>query len=155
MRLLWGGTGEEAIFHLVSWDKIFSPLSGGWLGFRKLCIFNKALLGKWLWMFHHKESDSLCTAVTDSKYGRDKRGWGSKEAGGNNGVVVWKNIRRGWDVFVQYIIFLFGDWARICFWHDPSWCGGSALRAAFPDWWLTFWIVLVALHSGMFSYLEQ
>ncbi|KAG6720010.1 hypothetical protein I3843_03G038700 [Carya illinoinensis] len=38
---LWRDLGEEAKFHLVSWDKICTPLSCGGLGFRKLSIFNK------------------------------------------------------------------------------------------------------------------
>jgi hypothetical protein len=40
--------GEEFKFHLVSWSKVCTPISEGWLGIRNLLMFNRALLGKWL-----------------------------------------------------------------------------------------------------------
>jgi hypothetical protein len=46
---LWNGIGEEFKFHLVNWPKVCSPISSGGLGIRNLRLFNKALLGKWLW----------------------------------------------------------------------------------------------------------
>jgi hypothetical protein len=49
LQFLWGGIGEEFKFHLVNWSKVCSPISNGGLGIRNLRIFNKALLGKWLW----------------------------------------------------------------------------------------------------------
>jgi len=51
---LWGGIGEEFKFHLVNWAKVCSPISSGGLGIRNLRIFNKALLGKWLWRYAHE-----------------------------------------------------------------------------------------------------
>jgi hypothetical protein len=45
---LWRGTSEEFKYHLVSWSKVFPPISEGGLGIWNLRIFNKALLGKWL-----------------------------------------------------------------------------------------------------------
>jgi hypothetical protein len=47
---LWAGMREEK-FHLVKWSQICQPLSSGGLGIRNLRIFNRALLGKWLWRF--------------------------------------------------------------------------------------------------------
>jgi hypothetical protein len=51
---LWGGIGEEFKYHLVSWSKVCSPISEGGLGIRNLRIFNKALLGKWLWRYAYE-----------------------------------------------------------------------------------------------------
>jgi hypothetical protein len=48
---LWGGPGEEFKYHLVSWAKVCTPISKGGLGIRNLVLFNRALLGKWLWRF--------------------------------------------------------------------------------------------------------
>jgi hypothetical protein len=43
--------GDEHKFHLVNWQQVCSPLQNGGLGIRNLSIFNKALLGKWLWRY--------------------------------------------------------------------------------------------------------
>jgi hypothetical protein len=51
---LWGGVGEEFKYHLVSWSEGCSPILEGGLGIRNLRIFNKALLGKWLWRYAHE-----------------------------------------------------------------------------------------------------
>jgi hypothetical protein len=45
---LWGGMGEEFKYHLVSWEKVCTPILNGGLGIRNLVLFNRALLGKWL-----------------------------------------------------------------------------------------------------------
>jgi hypothetical protein len=49
--ILWGGIGAEFKYHLVSWSKICSPIYEGGLGIRNLQVFNKALVGKWLWRY--------------------------------------------------------------------------------------------------------
>jgi hypothetical protein len=48
---LWGGLGDEFKYHLVSWSKVCSSVSVGGLGIRNLLMFNRALLGKWLWRY--------------------------------------------------------------------------------------------------------
>ena len=48
---LWGGLGEEFKFHLVNWDSVCSPVQCGGLAVKNLRLYNKALLGKWLWRF--------------------------------------------------------------------------------------------------------
>jgi hypothetical protein len=65
---LWGGTGEEFKFYLVNWSKVCSPISNDGLGIRNLRIFNKALLGKWLWRYAH-ERGAWWKSVVDAKYG--------------------------------------------------------------------------------------
>ena len=64
---LWGGLGEEFKYHLVSWSKVCSPVSVGGLGIRNLLMFNRALLGKWLWRYMH-EIGALWRVVVDFKY---------------------------------------------------------------------------------------
>jgi len=48
---LWGGLGVEFKYHLVSWSKVCSPISEGDLDIKNLIVFNRTLLGKWLWHF--------------------------------------------------------------------------------------------------------
>ncbi|XP_042950267.1 uncharacterized protein LOC122282377 [Carya illinoinensis] len=55
---LWGGIGEEFKFHLIRWEQVCRPISNGGLGIRKLRIFNRALLGKWLWRYYREQKPS-------------------------------------------------------------------------------------------------
>jgi hypothetical protein len=65
---LWGGMGEGKKFHLVNWSQVCQPIHLGGLGIRNLRIFNKALLGKWLWRFGN-EREALWRQVIVAKYG--------------------------------------------------------------------------------------
>jgi hypothetical protein len=57
---LWGRIGEEFKYHLVSWSKVCSPISEAGLGVQNFKMFNRALLGKWLWRYvHERERHSV------------------------------------------------------------------------------------------------
>uniref|UniRef100_A0A2N9HT73 Reverse transcriptase domain-containing protein n=1 Tax=Fagus sylvatica TaxID=28930 RepID=A0A2N9HT73_FAGSY len=75
---LWGGMGEGKKFHLVNWAQVCQPIHLGGLGIRYLQIFNKALLGKWLWRFGN-EREALWRLVIVAKYGEQHGGWSSGE----------------------------------------------------------------------------
>jgi hypothetical protein len=114
---LWGGLEEEHKLHLVNWHQVCTPLSGGGLGIRDVAIFNKALLGKWLWRYS-TEPNSLWRQVIDSKYGGQGNFWVSNRVNTPHGVSLWRHIRAGWDVFSQHISYMgIGDDQ---FLHDPS-----------------------------------
>ena len=105
---LWSGVGDEHKFHLVNWKQVCSPIARGGLGIRNMLLFNKALLGKWLWLYVN-EFDSLWRRVVDCKYGSQRRGWCSNQTKAPYGVSLWKYIRAGWESFAKHITFKMGD----------------------------------------------
>jgi hypothetical protein len=119
-NFLWGGMGEGKKFHLMKWSQVCQPLHLGGLGIRNVRLFNRALLGKWLLRFGN-ERESLWRHVIHSKYGSLPGGWTSATIPGPYGVGLWKNIRKDWVHFAQYLRFEVGDGTRIKFWTD-SWC---------------------------------
>uniref|UniRef100_A0A2N9FL13 Reverse transcriptase zinc-binding domain-containing protein n=1 Tax=Fagus sylvatica TaxID=28930 RepID=A0A2N9FL13_FAGSY len=128
---LWGGMGDEHKYHLVNWQKICATLQHGGLGIRNLSIFNKALLGKWLWRYG-AEHEALWRRVVDSKYGSRWGGWCSHRVHVPYGVGLWKFIRAGWDSFSRHSAFKVGDGSRVKFWLD-TWCGNQPFRDSFPE----------------------
>jgi hypothetical protein len=112
------------------WNKVCSPIPEGGLGIRNLRVFNKALLGKWLWRYAH-ERESWWRIAIDAKFGSSWGGWSSIASSGPHGVGLWKNIRKGWSSFVSFTRFKLGNGSKIRFW-DDVWCGELALKEAFP-----------------------
>ena len=55
-NFLWGASKDVFKYPLVAWDKVYLPIKCGGLGIRRIRLFNKALLEKWLWRFG-KETD--------------------------------------------------------------------------------------------------
>ncbi|KAG2688943.1 hypothetical protein I3760_09G116800 [Carya illinoinensis] len=126
-----GGLGEEFKFHLVKWEHVCCPISGGGLGIRNLKNFNRALLGKWLWRFA-QEHDSLWKQVVVNKYGGLWGEWCTREVRRAYGVGLWKHIRRGWGVFNHHVKLCVGTGSRIKFWRDV-WCASRALKDLYPS----------------------
>jgi hypothetical protein len=130
-NFLWGGLGEEFKCHLVNWSKVCTPLKERGLGIRNLMVFNRTLLGKWLWHYGSKR-DAWWRVVVDSKFGSLWGGWCYLEPEGAFGVGLWKNIRRGWDTFKGLTRFAVGDGTRVSFRYDV-WCRDTTLKIAFPS----------------------
>jgi hypothetical protein len=97
-NFLWGGLGDGFKHHLVGWDTICSPLAQGGLRVRKVKVFNRALLGKWLWKFG-REVTHLWRRVIAAKYGLDCGGWMTQNPKGTHGCSLWKGIFSGWEFF--------------------------------------------------------
>ncbi|KAG7950083.1 hypothetical protein I3843_13G094100 [Carya illinoinensis] len=128
---LWGGLGDEFKFHLVKWKQVCRSIPGGGLGVRNLRVFNRALLGKWLWRFA-REPDSLWKLVIEKKYGSLWGEWCTREVSGAHGVGLWKHIRRGWEVFNRFVKLQVGTGTMIKFWSDV-WCDSRALKDLYPS----------------------
>jgi hypothetical protein len=81
---LWGRLSEEFKYHLVSWDKVCSPIFEVGLGIKNLRVFNRALLGKWLWRYAHDgellwtPSLVLSGVVGTPLIHLGRMGWGSR-----------------------------------------------------------------------------
>jgi hypothetical protein len=127
---LWGGLGDDFKYHLVSWSMVCIPTREGGLGIRNLRLFNKALLGKWLWRYEH-EKEALWRSVVDAKFGSLQAGWCSLDPPGSYGVGLWKFIRKGWSLFRRHTKLIVGNGSRISFW-DDLWVGEMPLKDAFP-----------------------
>jgi hypothetical protein len=118
--------GNDFKHHLVGWDKVCVPKAKGGLGVRSLVLFNKALLGKWLWWFGLEE-DHFWWQVLVAKYGVELGGWHTNPIRGAHGCGLWKGILSGWDDYFHHVQFVVGQGNRVCFWED-KWCGDIALK---------------------------
>ena len=56
-NFLWGGIGKEFKYHLMKWSMVCTSIKEGGLGIRNLLVFNRALLGKWLWCYGLERDD--------------------------------------------------------------------------------------------------
>lgn len=67
-RFLWEGTEGERKLAWVSWDRICKPTKDGGFGVKDMGVFNRALLGKWVWRFL-QDKDRLWARVVKSRSG--------------------------------------------------------------------------------------
>jgi hypothetical protein len=110
---------------------VCQPLKSGGLGFRNLRLFNRVLLGKWLWRYEN-EADAFWRKLIFSKYGNLHGDWTIREVLGPYGVSLWKHIRKDWGHFVRHLHFEVGDGTKTRFWTD-IWCGTCSLKDGFPE----------------------
>ena len=122
--------GEEAKHHLEGWNKVCTPKDKGGLGVRSLVLFNKALLGKWLWRFGLEVHNLWCRVLV-VKYGIALGGWCTNSIRGTYGCGLWKGIMSGWGVYSQHVEIVVGQGNRVRFWKD-KWCGDTILMDRFP-----------------------
>jgi len=67
-KFMWGWGEEGRKIAWISWDNICKPKEEGELVIRRIDLFNKALLAKWLWRMGFSES-GLWKDVLELKYG--------------------------------------------------------------------------------------
>ena len=66
----------------------------GRLGLFSLSMFNKVLLGKWIWRFVVEDNSTWRTMMRSLKCGTKGRGWFSNSPKGSYGVGLWKEINK-------------------------------------------------------------
>lgn len=85
-------------------------------------MFNRVLLGKWLWRHAH-EREALWRVVVDSKHCSAWCGWCSNEVHEMYGVGLLKNIRRNWG---SSLVILDLRWATTAKLDFEMTCGGGS-----------------------------
>ncbi|RVX18473.1 putative ribonuclease H protein [Vitis vinifera] len=128
---LWGGGALEQRPHLVRWTLVCLEKKKGGLGVRNLALMNKALLGKWNWLFA-TEREVLWKKVISHKHGVEEGGWCTRAERGRHGVGLWKAIRKEWLGMYSSLAFRVGNGRRVRFWKD-KWCGDEPLYESFPS----------------------
>ena len=68
---------------------------------------------KWSWRFAI-EREAFWNQVIRGKYGEEQGRWCSKEARG----VLWKSLRKDWDVVRSRLFFVVENGQRVKFWKD-------------------------------------
>lgn len=102
----------------------------GSLNIRSLVHTNRALQGKWLWIFF-KEEGRFWRKVIVAKWGRlDFAEEGFHDCRGH-GLALWKHIKQDWPRFKECINWKLGRGNCIRFWHD-EWLDGGCLKTRFP-----------------------
>lgn len=90
---------------MVNGEKFVHPKAWEDPGLRSILLFNKALLGKWLWRFE-VERASFWREILGAKYGVMEGGWCSIKGRGSYGVSLWRYIQRGWSDFWERATFV-------------------------------------------------
>ena len=61
----------------------------------------------------------LWKQVIASKYGEASGGWCTRVVRGTYGCGMWKNIRKGAEIFFGHVLYATDEDFCIRFWHDP------------------------------------
>jgi hypothetical protein len=114
-RFWWGHKDNNSKIHWMSWEKMGVSKDQGGLGFRDLCMFNKALLAKQMWRIW-KNPDSLVAKIMKAKYFPHSS---VMEANlGNRPSQVWRSLLAAKEMVHNGAIWRVGDGKDIRVWGD-------------------------------------
>ena len=126
--LCGGGTLEKKLL-LIGWSIVCMDRGKEGQGIENLSSLNWALLGKWSWRFAY-EKEGFWKQVIDRKYEKEERGQQLCKVRDGYGVGVWKDIRKGQDLFNSRVAFEVGNKMVVKFWKDTC-CGKESLCVSF------------------------
>lgn len=117
-RFLWNGNITARAAAKVSWSQISLPRDEGGLGFRNLCIWNKTLCLKLIWLLFC-ESESLWALWVKENYIKEASFWSLDE----NTIAswTWKALLKLRPLAESFIRCSLGNGCKASFWFD-SWC---------------------------------
>ena len=111
-KFLWGWGAEGRKIVWTSWENICKVKKDGGLGIRRIDLFNKTLLAKWLWRMETPET-GLWKEVLESKYGSRRL---------TNSSRWWKDLTKvrtsdqGNNWFNSNLAWKVGSGEKIKFW---------------------------------------
>jgi hypothetical protein len=113
----WSSSLDRNSLHRVAWNVLTKPKIKGGMGFRKLELFNVAMLGKHGWRLI-TNPNSLCSHVLKARYYPD---CGFMQATvPKRSSATWRTVVAGREALEQGLISRIGDGSL-----TPVWKGGS------------------------------
>ncbi|XP_073120906.1 uncharacterized protein [Henckelia pumila] len=116
----WGMDGAKRRMHWTTWDFLCQPKWKGGMGFRKLDIFNKALLAKQVWHIIRKP-ESLVARVLKARYFKHLDIMQAPI--GSNPSYIWRSMCWGRELLNKGLYWRVGDGSSINILHD-KWVPG-------------------------------
>ncbi|XP_062089662.1 uncharacterized protein LOC133796198 [Humulus lupulus] len=98
MWFLWGHNGSKSNFHLTAWSKVCLPKTLGGLGFGEGSIWNKAMLGKYIWAINHQQ-ETLWVNWIHAVYLKGNNFWHYKLK--TDTSLYWKKLCQLRNLFAQ------------------------------------------------------
>lgn len=100
-QFLWGDKDGKRKFYNVGWEKICRPKRLGGLGFREGILWNKIIVGRFIWAIEFKH-DSLWLKWIHCIYPKNRNFWSIKASG--NVSWYWKKLLGFRHLFTPAII---------------------------------------------------
>ncbi|XP_073137930.1 uncharacterized protein [Henckelia pumila] len=116
----WGMDGAKRRMHWTTWDFLCQPKWKGGMGFRKLDIFNKALLAKQVWRIIRKP-ESLVARVLEARYFKHLDIMQAPI--GSNPSYIWRSMCWGCELLNKGLYWRVGYGSSINILHD-KWVPG-------------------------------
>ncbi|KAL8523889.1 hypothetical protein ACS0TY_013738 [Phlomoides rotata] len=137
-EFLWGGCEVKRKIPWVAWGDICKSKEEGGLGLKEIGVFNRALLGKWVWRVFAEEN-RLWVRILKSKYGSfdDWDVQGRSRRVRTKGSSWWLDlceIYRGsieGEGLKEELVRIVGNGKNTFFWWD-RWVGDRRLKDVFP-----------------------